>query len=113
MNFCCNTLRFLCLSIIIVTEVSSYRYKQRANNHHITTQRQLSNKKSILGNDYTNDGVNVYYLNIKVDGADPSSFEWLGGEYAKDNFNAYCYGNKLNGADAKSFQVINGPDEEL
>jgi hypothetical protein len=52
-------------------------------------------------------------LKKKVDGADPSSFEWLGGEYAKDNFNAYCYGNKLNGADAKSFQVINGPDEEL
>ena len=62
---------------------------------------------------YSKKGSQVFYGNLLVPSAVPSSFVDLGKGYGKDKFNAYFTGQRVLKANVRSFQVIeqNIPDQ--
>ena len=56
--------------------------------------------------DYGKDNKNVYFKNLKVEGADPESFVILEQGYYKDKRYVYFYGKKLVGSDSRKSIVF-------
>ena len=51
--------------------------------------------------DYGKDKKNVYFKNVKIEGADPASFVMLEQGYYKDKRYLYFYGKRLKDSDSK------------
>lgn len=62
----------------------------------------------VMKNDsnYAKDQKYVYYLNDRVDGADPRTFQALGHRYGKDAKRAYYEGSVFTGVDLASLQAV-------
>lgn len=62
------------------------------------------------GTSYATDGVDVYYQDVPVSGADARSFELIdaGSGYAADDYAVYYGGKRLSGADPDTFQTLDG-----
>jgi len=58
-----------------------------------------------LGDGYSKDEYNVYYVGRKID-AMTTSFTVLGGGYAKDSFSVFYEGNKVKKASPNSFKYL-------
>ncbi len=79
------------------------------------TFRQLENIGYIDSNYYALDKNNVYYLDRKIEGADPDTFEvvqpdnpgkgFYAAEYAKDKKSVYWLGFKIKGIDPMGFSL--------
>lgn len=55
---------------------------------------------------YYKDKDNVYYSHVKIEGADPVTFQSISSDYGKDKDNVYFEGGKINGADPGTFAEI-------